>query len=274
MSQSERQTVELVSLDRIVPLPGNMTVIGREEDLMLRTDMTRIELDGLYKIDPILLRRLKPEEIEEIKAKEPWSQACYQIIDGHSRWEAARELGWHRIRAIIIDCTREEAYAINYMKNKARGRVDPLREAMYFRHLHEDLKMTQEKIAEKFGIDRSYVAKILKRIKVGKEARRRIVTRVTKPLSGKHLEVIASLPEEKQVELTDAIIEGKLSWREAEKAKEAVEKGLPKEEAVKTAKAPTPPIEKIKIGEIECPKCHETYRILHVDGKHKLERVD
>jgi transcriptional regulator with XRE-family HTH domain len=43
--------------------------------------------------------------------------------------------------------------------------IDPLKEAMDFHNLSEDLKMTQEKIAEKFGIDRTYVEKILKHIK-------------------------------------------------------------------------------------------------------------
>lgn len=267
------QKIELVPLQFIKPLPGNVTTIGREEDMMLRTDMTRIESRGLYKIDPIFLRRLTPEEIQDIRSKYPF--AIYELIDGHSRWNAARELGWNQIRAIIIDATREEALEKNYMKNKARGSIDPLREAMYFRHLHEDLKMDTFKIAEKFGITHGRVSQILQRAKIDKEVRRKIVTRVTKGLSGKHLEAIASLRQpEKQMELTDAIIEGKLSRREAEKAKEAIEKGLPKEEAVKAAKTSIPQ-EKIEIGQIRCPECGTSYNILHIDtGKHKLEKLE
>jgi ParB/RepB/Spo0J family partition protein len=236
---SQTEEVKLIPLQEIVPLPTNVTVMGREEDLMLRTDMTRIESKGLYKIDPILVRRLSPEEIAEIKAKQPWSQAQYMIVDGHRRFYAARELGWSQIRARIVDATLEEALAMNYMKNKARGTVDPLREAMYFKHLYEDLKLTEEKIAERFGIDRSYVSRILKRIGITPEVRRYIVTRVTweKPISGKHLEVIASAPEEKQTELAKAIVEGKLSYREAELVGKALEKGMPTEKAVSVVKA-------------------------------------
>ncbi|MGB9778054.1 MAG: ParB/RepB/Spo0J family partition protein, partial [Candidatus Bathyarchaeales archaeon] len=231
--QSE-QRIELVPLEQIIPLPGNITVMGREEDMMLRTDMTRLESKGLYRIDPILLRRLSSEEIAQIKAKQSWTQAKYQIIDGHSRWRAARELGWTQIRAIIIDCTLEEAYAINYMKNKARGTVDPMREAAYFRYLHEVKKMRVDQIAEKFGISHREVDRILSRIKVSEEARKKLSEVPTLALSPSHYEIIGSVHEpEKQREIAEIIAKEELSVREAQVAKEAIEKGLPPEKAVK-----------------------------------------
>jgi uncharacterized protein (UPF0212 family) len=92
-----------------------------------------------------------------------------------------------------------------------------------------------------------------------------------KPLSGKHLELIASLPDEKQPELVNAIIEGKLSTRQAEKAKEVIEKGLPVDKAVEAAKAPEPPKTEIEIAEITCPECGANIKVVHVDGKHKVK---
>jgi ParB/RepB/Spo0J family partition protein len=244
-----------------------------EEDMMLRTDMTRIESKGLYKIDPILVRKLTTEEIAEIKAKQPWSQAQYQIIDGHSRFYAARELGWSQIRARVIEATLEEALSINYKKNKARGKIDPMREAVYFKHLNEDLQMTQDKIADMFGISQKRVSEIIKRTKISREARRIIIPRgiMGKSLSGKHLEIISSVPEEKQPALVEAIVEGGLSRREAEKAKEAIEKGLPVEKAIEAAKAPEPPKSEIEIAEITCPECGANIKVVHVDGKHKIK---
>jgi ParB family chromosome partitioning protein len=244
--------------------------------MMLRTDMTRIESKGLYKIDPILVRKLSPEETEKIKAKQPWSQAQYMLCDGHRRFYAAKELGWSQIRARVVEATLEEALAINYKKNKARGKVDPMREAVYFKHLNEDLQLTQDKIADMFGISLGRVSQIIKRTKISRNARHEIFTRVKmeKPLSGKHLEVIASVSEDKQVPLAQAIIEGNLNRREAEKAKEAVEKGLPKEKVIEEAKTPTPPVGEIEIGKIKCPECGLSFTILHVgDGKHKLKKA-
>jgi ParB/RepB/Spo0J family partition protein len=237
MSQSE-QRIELVPLEQIIPLPGNITVMGREEDMMLRTDMTRLESKGRYRIDPILLRRLSSEEIAQIRAKQPWSQAKYQIIDGHSRWRAARELGWTQIRAIIIDCTLEEAYAINYMKNRARGTVDPMREAAYFRYLHEVKKMRIDQIAEKFGISHKEVDRILSRIKVSEEARKKLSEGSALTLSPSHYEIVGSVTEpEKQKALAEVIVSEELTTREAQLAKTAIEKGLPPEKTVKLVKA-------------------------------------
>jgi ParB/RepB/Spo0J family partition protein len=274
------EEIKLIPLQEIVPLPTNVTVIDKEEDMMLRTDMTRIESKGLYKIDPILVRKLSPEEIEKIKAKQAWSQAQYQIVDGHSRFYAAMELGWRQIRARVVEASLEEALAINYAKNKARGEVDPLREAVYFKHLQEGLKMTQEEIAEKFGLTQQRVSQIMKGIKVSKEAVKEITSRLVpyrekQEITGRHLEAIASLSEpEKQVQLVDTIIEGKLSARQAEKAKEAIEKGLSKEKAVEAAKAQGPSVGEVEIGEIECVKCNEKYKIFHVNfGKHKIKRI-
>ncbi len=240
MEERQEDKVVFVELSKIIPLPLNVSIIDPEEDMMLRTDMTRVETKGWYKIDPILLRRLSPQEIEQLRTEKPWSVAEYQIIDGHKRFYAAKELGWSKIRAIITDATLEEARAINYMKNKARGKVDPLREALYFHHLYEDLKMTMEQIGEKFGLTRQRVEQILRRAKVTKEARAIMSRRLDMEISGAHLEVIGSLPPEKQPEIAKAIVEEKLGFREAELVKEAVEKGVPTQSAVKVVKAVKP----------------------------------
>jgi hypothetical protein len=87
-----------------------------------------------------------------------------------------------------------------------------------------------------------------------------------KVITGKHLEKIASMPEpEKQAQVTSAIIGGKLSAKQAEKAKEVILKGLSKEGAIKTAKEKAPPAIKpeeakgaavpILTDRIVCPKC-------------------
>ncbi|MEM3427660.1 MAG: hypothetical protein QW212_05245, partial [Nitrososphaerales archaeon] len=92
------------------------------------------------------------------------------------------------------------------------------------------------------------------RIKVEKEARKKILQKAFtgQPLSGKHIEVIASLPEDKQPKLVETITEKGLSAKEARKvAKALVTKPevaerileLPKPKLVEEAeKIVTPPI--------------------------------
>jgi hypothetical protein len=118
-----------------------------------------------------------------------------------------------------------------------------------------------------------YVRQILGRVGIQPEVTRKIVTQsiVGKPLTGKHLDAIAKAPPEKQAQITDVIIEDKLSAKQAQRIVEAVEKGLPVEKAVEAVKAPEPPKSEIEIAEITCPECGATLKVVHVDGKHKIK---
>jgi ParB/RepB/Spo0J family partition protein len=232
------QKIEIVPVDQIVPLPYNICKMDSETELMLRTDMTRVETVGMYKIDPILLRRLTPEEIEEYRVKGKLN-ARYMIVDGHRRWNAAVELGWHEIRAVITDMTLDEAREYNYKKNKIRGTVDPLREAAFFRYLIDVKKMTSDRIAEKFGITPRRVDQILARIK-GAEPLKKILRESAFPpekVEAWHYEIVGTVEEpEKREKLAEIIVKEDLSGREALVAKEAIQKNIPPEKAVKIAK--------------------------------------
>jgi len=232
------QKIEIIPLDQIVPLPYNVCKMDSEAELMLKSDMTRVETVGMFKIDPILLRRLTPEEIEEYKGKGKLN-ARWQIVDGHRRWFAAQDLGWHEIRAVITDMTLDEAREFNYKKNKIRGTVDPMREAAYFRYLIDVKKMTADKIAEKFGITPRRVDQILARVK-GAEPLKKILRESafpTEKVEAWHYEIVGTVEEpEKREKLAEIIVKEDLSGREALVAKEAIEKNIQPEKAVKIAK--------------------------------------
>ena len=232
-AKEEVQTIKLVE---VVPLPYNVSGrLDSELDQMLRTDMGRAE-KGLYKIDPILVRRLTEEEIQKYKEKNPWAK--FMLVDGYKRWEAARELGWHNIRAIITDMTLDEALEFNYKKNKIRGTVDPLRESAYFTELSK--KMTVDKIAEKFGMSPRRVLQILSRLRIYDETRqtiKKLHSETGFTMLAPHYEVLGTVEKpEIQKQLATVIAKEELSRREAEVAKEAIEKGLPPEKTVKLLK--------------------------------------
>jgi ParB/RepB/Spo0J family partition protein len=232
-AKEEVQTIKLVE---VVPLPYNVSGrLDSELDQMLRTDMGRAE-KGLYKIDPILVRRLTEEEIQKYKEKNPWAK--FMLVDGYKRWEAARELGWHNIRAIITDTTLDEALEFNYKKNKIRGTVDPLRESAYFTELSK--KMTVDKIAEKFGMSPRRVLQILSRLRIYDETRqtiKKLHSETGFTMLAPHYEVLGTVEKpEIQKQLATVIAKEELSRREAEVAKEAIEKGLPPEKTVKLLK--------------------------------------
>jgi len=210
--------IELIPIEQLKPLPMHFTVIGREEEDMLREDMKTKDLNS---IDPLLVRRMTPEEIAEAKEKYPFAK--YEIIDGHTRWEIAKLLKWTEIRVVVKECSRDEAYILNYKRNKERGKIDPMLEALCFNHFYQK-GFTAAQLAERFGVSEQRVWQILKRMKVEKEARKKILQKafMGQPLSGKHIEVIASLPEEKQPKLVETIAEKGLTVKEARKVAKAL----------------------------------------------------
>lgn len=258
--------IELIPIEQLKPLPMHFTVIGREEEDMLREDMKTKDLNS---IDPLLVRRMTPEEIEE--AKEKYPHAKYEIIDGHTRWEIAKLLKWSEIRAVVKECGRDEAYIINYKRNKERGFVDPMLEALCFNHFYQK-GYTASQIADMFHVKESTVWKVLQRLRVGKEARRRIVQQafMGKPITAKHIEVVATLPEDKQPKLVEAVAEKGLSAKEARKvAKALITKPevaerileLPKAKLVEEAeKIVTPPIKPKPPEEIIFERAEEARR--------------
>ena len=219
MAETEKEgKIELIPIEQLKPLPMHFTVIGREEEDMLREDMKTKDVNS---IDPLLVRRMTPEEVEEAKEKYPFAK--YEIIDGHTRWEIAKLLKWSEIRAVVKECSRDEAYILNYKRNRERGFVDPMLEAMCFNYFYQK-GYTASQIAEMFHKKETTVWSTLRRLKVGKEARRKIVQQafMGKPITAKHIEVVATLPEDKQPKLVETIAEKGLSVKEARKVAKAL----------------------------------------------------
>jgi ParB-like chromosome segregation protein Spo0J len=251
-------SIRQIPIRKLKPLSIQIGVMSQDIEAMLREDMRKKK-----RIDPVWVRILKPEEMEESKSKYP--DAEFEIIDGHKRVRNAEILHWEIVPALVFDVSREEAYIMAYRKNKERGIVDPMLEALYFKHLYIDLKLPAYKIAEMFDITERYVFNVLKRIQIQPEATREIVrqTAIAKPLTGKHLEAIASASPQVQLPLTKKVIEHHLSAKEAKiVAKAATAKPtileLPKPKLVEEAKkivvpppSPPKPIEEIALTELK-----------------------
>jgi ParB/RepB/Spo0J family partition protein len=234
--------IELIPLRAIKPLPLQLTTIDPEVERMLLEDMRK----GSERIDPILVRRLTLEEKEACKERYP--KAEYEVIDGHKRLRNAELLLWEQIKAIVVDVSRDEAFEISYRKNKERGTVDPMLEAIYFKHLYIDKKLPAFKIAEMLSLSEKYVRRVIARVGIETEAVRKIVRQavIGKPLTGKHLDAIAKTPPEKQPVIVEKIAKEGLTAKEAKIVAEAVAKKpaileLPKPKLVEEAKKITTP---------------------------------
>lgn len=195
----------IIPVNMIRGLPFNTSVIDKAIFEALQTDMSNSMEVGFTRIDPILVRRLTPEEIEE--ERKAGRNIQFEVVDGHKRLEAAENMGWTHIKARVINVSRDEAIIINYRKNKERGEIDEIKESLFFRYLHEDKGMDLSKIAGTFGLTEDVVKAIMMKAPVSREARR-ILLRCRKRIPPSVIEVISSAPEKIQAELAKAFAEG------------------------------------------------------------------
>ena len=159
----------------------------------------------------------------------------YIIVAGERRWRAAKEAGLKEVPVVIRDYTEEEAAEIALIENLQREDLNPVEEALGYRALMDEFKMTQEEVSRKIGKSRSAIAntirllaleeKILDYLKYGE-------------ITEGHARAILTLPEgEMRNELTERIISEDLNVRQAESIARLMLKRAEKEKPVSKKKS-------------------------------------
>jgi len=108
------------------------------------------------------------EQFEELKASikthgftvpilvRPTEDGKYELIDGEHRIQAAKELGYTKIPACIIEADDKKATLLNVLSNTARGTQNPMDVAEALRKAHE-AGATIEELAAATGHTESWV---------------------------------------------------------------------------------------------------------------------
>src|SRR5262245_21409087 len=73
----------------------------------------------------------------------------YQIIAGERRWRAALELGLPTVPVTIRSVPDERMLELALVENIQRQELTPLEEAQAYVRLQEELRLTQEQVAQK-----------------------------------------------------------------------------------------------------------------------------
>jgi ParB family transcriptional regulator, chromosome partitioning protein len=147
----------------------------------------------------------------------------YEIVAGERRWRASQRAGLLKVPVVVRDIPDERLLAVALIENIQREDLNPIEEAVAYRRLADEYRLTQDAIADAVGKDRSSVANYLRLLKLPQEVRANVASSA---LSMGHARAILGLPDEaSQLRVSREVVARSLSVRETEgMVKKAVEK--------------------------------------------------
>ncbi|MDR2444473.1 MAG: ParB/RepB/Spo0J family partition protein [Spirochaetaceae bacterium] len=211
-------------------------IAGRNSDIMLPLDKISANPDQPRKnFDEDALKELA-ESIKQHGVIQPIlveeeKDGSYTVITGERRSRAARIAGLSEIPAIIRKFNNEQRIAVALVENIQRADLNPIEEAVAYKHLMEAANISQDQAALRLGKKRSTLANAMRLLKLPPPMQDALKTG---GLSAGHARAILSLDSEAaQQQLFSEILTEGISVREAEKRtvtlnKSAVSGKLPK----------------------------------------------
>lgn len=141
-------------------------------------------------------------------------QGRYQLIAGERRLRAARLAGLSHVPAYIRTADDQAMLELALVENIQREDLDAVEVAISFQRLIEECRLTQEKLSERVGKQRSTVANYLRLLKLPAEIQLGIRN---KQLMMGHARALINVEDQKkQIGIYYKIIEGELSVRQTE----------------------------------------------------------
>lgn len=151
-------------------------------------------------LQPIIVRETSPGKFE--------------VIAGHRRLLAANLLKMNKIPAIIKNVNDTEAFAMAVIENLQRKNLNPIEEALAFRKLLQEFKLSLEDISNLVGKNKSYVANSLRLLNLPDEIKEALKKDEITYTQARTL--LALKDEDQQRKLFQELIRNKLSVRELE----------------------------------------------------------
>jgi ParB family chromosome partitioning protein len=198
-----------VDIDLLRPNPFQPR--GAMDDARIDELSRSIKSQGV--IQPILVRKAGKE---------------YEIVAGERRWRASQRAGLVKVPVVVRDVPDDRLLAVALIENIQREDLNPIEEALAYRRLTDEYHLTQDRISEAVGKDRSTVANMMRLLKLPREVRENVGAG---SLSMGHARALLSLPDEAaQLRVSREVVSRNLSVRETEgMVKKAVEPVRPRE---------------------------------------------
>ena len=194
----EIEGIQLLPLDHIKPNTNQPRRMFDTESLKELAESIRQQ--GV--VQPILAEKL--------------NEAEYYIIAGERRWRAAKLAGLNKIPVMIREFNEEQKLEITLVENIQREDLTPIEEATAYSRLMETLGLSQQKVAEKVGKNRSTVANSLRLLRLSQPIKDALDEG---KISAGHARALLSIEDESKREtLFTRVLEESLSVRETENA--------------------------------------------------------
>ena len=138
----------------------------------------------------------------------------YEIVAGERRWRASQRAGLLKVPVVVREIPDDKLLAVALIENIQREDLNPIEEAVAYKRLADEYRLTQEAIADAVGKDRSSVANFVRLLKLPPEVRGNVGSGA---LSMGHARAILGLPDEaSQLQVSREIVSKSLSVRETE----------------------------------------------------------
>ncbi len=161
------------------PGPGGSTLalahlVRSKTNRQIIEDEALLEMAATMKVygvlQPLLVRRLPAERVQDTFEDETTRHATHEIIAGERRFVAARIAGLRRVPVHIVEADNTTAAVLQLIENLHREDLNPLDEARGVQQLVDDFNMTREAVADALRKSRTHVVESLRLLKICPEA--------------------------------------------------------------------------------------------------------
>lgn len=196
-SEVDQASSQLVDVDSLEPNPLQPRI--RWDDEQLDALAASVREHGI--IQPIVVSRRRGSK-------------PYQIIAGERRWRAAQRAGIPTVPILIREATPSQILEIALVENIQRSDLNPIEEALAYRHLTDEFGLKQSEIAKRVGKSRPAIANILRLLSAPEEIRDAVANG---DITAGHCRALLAIEDPtQQVALLHQIVERGLSVRETE----------------------------------------------------------
>ena len=157
VESNAEQAQPRAELHEIAPSRTNRTVV---EDDALHDMAASIKAHGI--LQPLLLRRLPAERLQDTFENADTRKAAYEIIAGERRFVAARIAGLRSVPYLLVEADNLHALQMQLIENLHRKDLNTIEEARQLQMLIDEFKLTREEAADSIRKSRSHVYETLR----------------------------------------------------------------------------------------------------------------